>query len=592
MFKKRRDEKEVKSEVEICDSQEVNKNDIGSQLTPLRSSDVAVLTSSPVALVKTSDVKHLSTFTSPHPLPTSWTRVVKSIQAVSSEMIYVKIQGFDEDIPVRIAKVRLAEPWSGEIKKILEVVLGEGREGQVELWVKNVGWEGDVQMVDIKDEENNDIATLLTEIGVMEKIKDTIEDNEHFDVAEMNLSINEMFDEPVMQPEPLFVRDMERGLVVDMTLVRLRDIGDTSQEGLVRCMQEKERLWLEEVMELSDIRSSISSPQIGQLVAFVLQTRAGTKVARAEVIKLNDSSQKAQCQCLDYHDRRWESYENLFQPPPACLSIPPLCVKVVLNGVIPVERKEAKLMLEQVDQASLSQPLTLHVKENGVDKQVVELLDAEGNSINEMLNKVLNKTEMKSESPQTVISSSLTPLDYSLLASYRPLPINTIVPAIILHVESPTHLFVCPAACWEELNSFQTYLQTLAGKMEQDKDSAVQFVVGQLVMIRSEQDNLWYRGTVIKMYKTKVKVYCPDYGFVEKIMLSNMLPLTNVDVIEARYWASHCELVAWREGEQEATVMEVERIKHTLIVTQVVNLRVIEVDNVKFIIDIDSVSRK
>ena len=221
-----------------------------------------------------------------------------------------------------------------------------------------------------------------------------------------------------------------------------------------------------------------------------------------------------------------------------------------------------------------------------------ELLDAEGNSINEMLNKVLNKTEMKSESPQTVISSSLTPLDYSLLASYRPLPLNTIVPAIILHVESPTHLFVCPAACWEELNSFQTYLQTLAGKMEQDKDSAVQFVVGQLVMIRSEQDNLWYRGTVIKMYKTKVKVYCPDYGFVEKIMLSNILPLANVDVIEARYWASHCELVAWRQGEQEATVMEVERIKHTLIVTQVVNLRVIEVDNVKFIIDIDSVRRK
>ena len=141
MFKKRRDEKEVKSEVEICDSQEVNKNDIGSQLTPLRSSDVAVLTSSPVALVKTSDVKHLSTFTSPHPLPTSWTRVVKSIQAVSSEMIYVKIQGIDEDIPVRIAQVRLAEPWSGKMKKILEVVLGEAWEGPVELWVRNMGWE-------------------------------------------------------------------------------------------------------------------------------------------------------------------------------------------------------------------------------------------------------------------------------------------------------------------------------------------------------------------------------------------------------------------------------------------------------------------
>ena len=46
-------------------------------------------------------------------------------------------------------------------------------------------------------------------------------------------------------------------------------------------------------------------------------------------------------------------------------------------------------MLEQVDQASLSQPLTLHVNEEGIVGQVVEMLDAEGNSINELLSKVL-----------------------------------------------------------------------------------------------------------------------------------------------------------------------------------------------------------
>ena len=119
----------------------------------------------------------------------------------------------------------------------------------------------------------------------------------------------------------------------------------------------------------------------------MLQTRAGT--ARAEVIKLNDDIQKAQCQCLDYHNLRWESYENLFQPPPACLSIPPLCTKVELHGVPVIPRKEAKLMLEQVDQASLSQPLTLRVKEREVVRQLVEMLNADRCSINELLAKVL-----------------------------------------------------------------------------------------------------------------------------------------------------------------------------------------------------------
>ena len=70
-----------------------------------------------------------------------------------------------------------------------------------------------------------------------------------------------------------------------------------------------------------------------------------------------------------------------------------------------------------------------------------------------------------------------------------------------VEVESHTHLFVYPAARWEELNSFETSAD-FGTYMEQDR--IVQFVVGQLVMIRLEQDNLWYRGTVIKMNNTKV----------------------------------------------------------------------------------------
>ena len=54
------------------------------------------------------------------------------------------------------------------------------------------------------------------------------------------------------------------------------DIGDSSQLGLVKCMEEKERDWLE-VMEQLGRMVSIQSPKVGQLVAFVLQTRVGTR---------------------------------------------------------------------------------------------------------------------------------------------------------------------------------------------------------------------------------------------------------------------------------------------------------------------------
>ena len=66
----------------------------------------------------------------------------------------------------------------------------------------------------------------------------------------------------------LQVGQLEQGVVLDGTLVRLRDIWDSIQLGLVKCMEE---------MELSDHKVSIQFQQVGQLVAFVLQTR----VARA-----------------------------------------------------------------------------------------------------------------------------------------------------------------------------------------------------------------------------------------------------------------------------------------------------------------------
>merc|ERR1719317_995349 len=121
-------------------------------------------------------------------------------------------------------------------------------------------------------------------------------------------------------------------------------------------------------MELSDTSVCIETPIVGQLVAFKLLTMLGT-----EVMRVNSTLRKVQCQCLDYHDRRWEDYEKLFQPPPACLSIPPLCMKVVLRGVPDIQRKEAKSMLEKIDQLCLNQPLTLRVVDISKRGQVVEL---------------------------------------------------------------------------------------------------------------------------------------------------------------------------------------------------------------------------
>ena len=106
---------------------------------------------------------------SPTTFPTSWTRVVSSVPIVDNDSFIVRIQGIDKGILLRLDGVRLAEPWLEEVKKIIDVVWGESREGQTELWIKSEGWNGDIQLVESKDQYTNVIAARLTEIKVIEK---------------------------------------------------------------------------------------------------------------------------------------------------------------------------------------------------------------------------------------------------------------------------------------------------------------------------------------------------------------------------------------------------------------------------------------
>ena len=78
--------------------------------------------------------------------------------------------------------------------------------------------------------------------------------------------------------------------------------------------------------------------------------------------------------------------------------------------------------------------------------------------------------------------------------------------------------------------------------------------------MKSKEDHQWYRGTVIKINKTKAKIYCPDFGFVEKVPMSMLHSIIDCDIIRAKYWASHCSLVDWGLGEEEATTEEKDRI--------------------------------
>ena len=58
----------------------------------------------------------------------------------------MRLQGVEELVLVKLAAMMLVEPWSMDIKKMMDMMLGLG---QVELRVRRSGWDGDLQFVEM-----------------------------------------------------------------------------------------------------------------------------------------------------------------------------------------------------------------------------------------------------------------------------------------------------------------------------------------------------------------------------------------------------------------------------------------------------------
>ena len=71
---------------------------------------------------------------------------------------------------------------------------------------------------------------------------------------------------------------------------------------------------------------------------------------------------------------------------------------------------------------------------------------------------------------------------------------------------------------------------------------SVDVKVGDLILFLA-QDKCWYRGIVVQKSNSKALVFCPDYGFYEKMILSEkkMQPLFCQEVGLVKFFASRCQ---------------------------------------------------
>ena len=94
-----------------------------------------------------------------------------------------------------------------------------------------------------------------------------------------------------------------------------------------------------------------------------------------------------------------------------------------------------------------------------------------------------------------------------------------------------------------------------------------------LVMFKAT-DGYWYRGILTKISKRKVTVFCPDYGFTEKLEISadQLQPLFCGELGKVKYFASPCVMV---DGAEKVVTDGAE-----------VHVRIVNRDQMKYLVDI------
>ena len=117
-----------------------------------------------------------------------------------------------------------------------------------------------------------------------------------------------------------------------------------------------------------------------------------------------------------------------------------------------------------------------------------------------------------------------------------PANFSTCIPGIgdmlkvrLLHLDPNLGIFfVCGEKEWGELITFQEELQEQCSQAQRkpvepvEQQSSLQPF--QLVVFCSAQDSMWYRGIVKRVRKGSCKLFCPDYGFTEKVIEKLPLP--------------------------------------------------------------------
>jgi len=272
--------------------------------------------------------------------------------------------------------------------------------------------------------------------------------------------------------------------------------------------------------------------------------------------------------------------------------------------LVPAQCRTVRLVTSKLDRRAVDKVLRVNVRgeKNGFTKVELFPVDneevrdpriGEDNGNNEMKVPEENKPKEK-ESKEGNSSMRKIKQEPALItdSNTMKLTVGQMMDLTILHVESPTAVYLCPVQ--SQLKKLQKQIYRTASALKFDPEFAP--TAGSIVLARSMMDSYWYRAKVISCSEGRVNFFCPDFGFSEEVQLDSVRRITNrlrETFVSKEFLACKCVLKDWKEGTDPYTEVENAAIKKILRVSaKMVQVRVVEEIEDIYVVDIPGVCRK
>ncbi|XP_015722831.1 tudor domain-containing protein 1 isoform X2 [Coturnix japonica] len=268
------------------------------------------------------------------------------------------------------------------------------------------------------------------------------------------------------------------------------------------------------------------------------------------------SDRVVQVRFVDYGNVEEVPADNIRQIPSSFLELPFQGIKCWLSGIKPAGSKWDSKATERFHKCTAGVKLEARITSFSRDGAGVELIDnsmAHPKVINEMLMSEKLATKEDKQDKETFPSQS-----DGKAASLRhwesiELAVDQTLPVCVTEVRSPDLFYVVPAYCKDgdkllkQLSELQDYCKSCKKQPFRPK-------LGEACCAKFSVDGCWYRAVVLKVSQSTVEVLYADYGNIETVPLSDVLPITD-SFLKFPFQTISCSLAGIKKVEWSPLVL-------------------------------------